>query len=541
MGKIAPNPRQRNKAIAFDYDFIRAQAVDTCLYCLNDQQVAAIQTMLEYLGWKTRWFSLIDTAIDADWIKAFEAELEVSFMADVCTEITDKLNHIETQITELETDLDVSQAAQDVAIGAVATEVTALSAAVALLSTAIAGIATIVTSTQGTVNEMSDDVDNVETIVTASATEITETGTDVDNIELLTIKNKGNITNIYNQNTLITITLAVPNQTYVADTTDNSSTATIARYNAFCTAIVQWIYAEIYAVMSALNANPTDLATLALQMNATSLSLEELLSTGTPYTVAQVYAAVSDTSAVNDVACAMITALTALKPSQETFATALTAYTPPAYPDHRAILRDTLQISLTFIDAFTVFASIYQDAYATTLAAAPTTYVCAPCGTINPGCGYQTWDFTIGQKSPWTFNRGIYVPGQGLVGVQVPGDAGYAFEANLVFPGGCKPTATTYIHFYLAGLASGVNNSFYYETYAMVSGVETLQEYAFYISQYPGPYITSKEWTFGPLVNYKTLSRIRMVSNTYFNTPSGGNWVTPTYSALRKVVFNAVP
>jgi hypothetical protein len=542
----------RGKIIALNYDAYNDLPGDTCLYCLTDRQQMILLALVEFVGWKTRWYSPSGATILKDTVEGYQADLAAALMTDRCEEIITKLDAIKDELDAIQntvddtggtvTDLFLGQAAQDVTIAGIVADLTTLSVAVGVGFGAVAGIATIVTSIQGTVNEMSDDVDNIETIVTASATEITETGADVDNIELLQLKMKNQTSTIIN-NTVINLGLTLPNQTFTSDSIDKTAMQTFARYNALCSAIVSWVLLEGYALLDALAAGPSSLATLRAIIDADVFFYSYILTPGAPaFSETTILAAFVDSAAVDDVACALINYLANLAPTYANFAAAMDAYTPPALPDSRAVIHDALAVALDGLDAWTAFAPILESAYQQELALNPTSFNCLTCGPASP-CGHQIWDFTVGEKGSWIFNRGIYVPGQGLVGVPVPGDTGYAFEANLYFPGGCLPTTTTYLHFSMAGLPQNQNGSFFLETYKLVAGVETLVQYVFYISSnaFPAPIVTSAEWSFGPLVNYQTLSRIRIVSNTFFNTPNGGNWIVPTYSALQKVEFNSTP
>jgi len=472
---------QRGKIIAMNYDAYNALPGDTCLYCLTDKQQMILIALLEQLGWRTRWYSPSGAAIDQDIFEGYRGDLAAALMSDVCSDIMtkldtiiDKVNHVETMITTLETDLDASQLAQDVAIAGVLSEIT-LTVEPALIGIAatLAGIALQTTSIQGTVNEMSDDVDNIETVTTDPIDGLVEVSADVDAIELRVNKMQGQVTNITN-NTIITLNIGIPDQTFSSDSGDTTLTENYARYNALCSAIVNWIYAEGYAVMSALNAPATDLSTIAAYIDAWANSLQYSM-TGFlgSYIIADVYAALNDTTAVNDLACVMIGNLANLAPTSYSFTAALNGYTPPAYPDHHKILYDTLVIAINDLNGWQTLASILEPAYQDALAANPTSFDCPPCGAVSAFCGIpQTWDFTLGNKLPWLFQRGILQPGVGLVGQQIPGDLQFGLDMSIYFATPCTSIATHNIEIgHAHKVATG--NAWTAEFYYLLAGVET--------------------------------------------------------------------
>lgn len=103
MGDITESAKGSNaKAIRLNYDYIRDQSADKCLFCLSKQQVMALIASIEPLSWKTRWYSLIGTAIDTDWIDSFYAQLENELMTDHCDLATD-ITNILTEITNINT------------------------------------------------------------------------------------------------------------------------------------------------------------------------------------------------------------------------------------------------------------------------------------------------------------------------------------------------------------------------------------------------------------------------------------------------------
>lgn len=57
------------KAVTWDQDWIKSFSEDAyCTYNLNEQEVQALLTTLEIMGWRTRWYSPTNQPIDIQWI-----------------------------------------------------------------------------------------------------------------------------------------------------------------------------------------------------------------------------------------------------------------------------------------------------------------------------------------------------------------------------------------------------------------------------------------------------------------------------------------
>ena len=486
------------KTVQINYDEIIAQADETCLFCLTRAQQMAIIAILEPLGWTKRWYSPTGVAITKDFVEDFLAQAEARIMTDVCQDILDKLNTIETKINNLQTDLDISQAGQDVALAGILSELTGIvEPSIAGLAAAIAGVSLQVSGVQGT----SDEIDE-----------------DVDNIELLVQKMKNSVTNIVN-NTIINIGFNLPDQTFTSDSTDVTLMQTYARYNALCEAIVQWIIAEGYAMMDILGATPTDLATLAASLEAYSLSFAYVMTPGAqPYDITTLLGAFSDSSAVNDVACAMINQLANLPADYGNFASALAAYTPPALPDARHVIYDTLLITFFDLNSFETFQGILKQSYDVALAAAPTAFNCPACGTFTGFCGIpQSWDFTIMQKTPWLIQRGIMTAGSGIVGEQIPGDLSFGIDISISFDPPC--TAINNHHCNIShAMQSAGGNAWTVEFYYMVAGIETLYSQSNFSQTTNWPTVEVGTLTLNNPPGGVTvgISRIRFYANTAY-------------------------
>lgn len=402
--------RKAGKINVMDYDAMLDLPDDTCLYCLSARDVQIILSQMEYVGWKTRYFSAIGTPVSQDTIDGWQVSIQGALMSDVCAqifaklqEIRDEETHIHDAIENLGTEISIEHAAQDVALGAIATDVTGISAALALLSTAVAGIAALVTTINGTVNTINANTDTLESSMSDALA-------DLNTLLLLVQKIKGGTVIINNTVNVIVQTLI----TFSSSTEDTTSTEQYARYNALCSAVVNWMYSECYVVLEALTAPAPDLATIRGVLDAYALSMLYVLTPNVPpYTVSTIYAAFSDTSAVNDVACAIITNLANLAVDQVNFAAALASYTPPALPDARKVIFDTLQLALADFDAYQTFVSILPTAYQSELALVPTSYNCPPC---TPGLTVpKTWDFkSTGAKDIWLIIEGQMVAFDGI-------------------------------------------------------------------------------------------------------------------------------
>ncbi len=83
-----------NRAIAQDYDYLIANPLSTeeCMYCLSWAQVKSVIATLDYLGWKTRWYSDSETPIDLDKIEAFRDDLSRRLAMSCCGQSTPVLS-----------------------------------------------------------------------------------------------------------------------------------------------------------------------------------------------------------------------------------------------------------------------------------------------------------------------------------------------------------------------------------------------------------------------------------------------------------------
>lgn len=373
----AIEPKGNWKATTLDYDFVRSLSADRCLYCLSKQQAQILQNALTLYRYATRWYSPSDDTLDTDWIERTIDQVLGELMTDHCD--------IDTILTEIQ-----------------------------------------------------NDITTINTNITTINTNLTVVNNNLTEIQ---IENKTIITN----NTTINVALTLPSNTFTSDATDYTYTDIYVRYNAFCLAVLDWIYEVCYALIRA-NDPGYSLSGIVGQMNAYAQTLVNnafavLLGTVPGFiTIADMEAAWSDTAAVNDVACAMITALQNQQATYASFKNALLTYTPPAYPDNRYILKQMIAQELFYQNAFPFFVTVLQQATAYEKTLNPTAFVCSACAVLpDYGCVIPyTWDLSAGAKNPWLIRRGVYQPGVGIVGTTVPGDTNTAVEMYLQFPTPCS-------------------------------------------------------------------------------------------------------
>lgn len=483
MGGLNDNPKGHYRLIQADYDLVRAQSTNTCLYCLSFQQVAFLLAILPPGAWKTRWFSLIGTPIEQDWLDAFISNLETELMTDHCdidtllTQIKNDTGHIRTVTDEIKLKTDLieagvealiaSGAAQDVAIAAIAADLTTLSIAVAGIAVVDAGIAAAVAGVAGTVNEISDDVDNIEIIVADPVDGVAEISADVDAIEV-------GVAEIQAQGAGTTIIFNTINfYSFIGNQNDTTAEQMYARYNALCAGILDWIYSEAFIIQQQLGASEAQLSAIdGLITLAINGHIPGVVFHGqTAYSISEMQTAILDGVAVDAVACYMITYLAQLPMTFESFSGALTAFSPSNF--NETVLRDVLAAALVYNDAFAAFVSNMQAEFEVALAANPTDFICAPCAPSGFCSVPYLWDLTALQTVPWTIHRGILVQGDGVTGEQIPGDLNFGADIRIVFPTPCTAILTHKLGFDHAMLSPG-GNAWTLEWYYDNSGVLTL-------------------------------------------------------------------
>lgn len=84
MNKRKP-PVQSYKALLWDYDFLLSRSDDECCYSLSDREVQILLTLVDYVGWRTR-YQPTDTTIDPETISKWQGNLARELMSGCCGE-----------------------------------------------------------------------------------------------------------------------------------------------------------------------------------------------------------------------------------------------------------------------------------------------------------------------------------------------------------------------------------------------------------------------------------------------------------------------
>jgi len=86
MTEYLINQRRNWKAETFPYDYFIPDETQECQYCLTQKQAEILRGIIEPLGWKTRWWSNIDTPINTDEIQAFRDDIIRRLMMSCCAD-----------------------------------------------------------------------------------------------------------------------------------------------------------------------------------------------------------------------------------------------------------------------------------------------------------------------------------------------------------------------------------------------------------------------------------------------------------------------
>jgi len=78
-------PVQSYKALLWDYDFLLSRSDDECCYSLSDREVQILLTLVDYVGWRTR-YQPTDTTIDPETISKWQGNLARELMSGCCGE-----------------------------------------------------------------------------------------------------------------------------------------------------------------------------------------------------------------------------------------------------------------------------------------------------------------------------------------------------------------------------------------------------------------------------------------------------------------------
>lgn len=78
-----PNPRQTYKAELMDYEWLLSLNGGGCMYCLSQREVQLILSMVDYIGWQSRYLATTD-GVDKEVIEGWKAGLVEKLMNDCC-------------------------------------------------------------------------------------------------------------------------------------------------------------------------------------------------------------------------------------------------------------------------------------------------------------------------------------------------------------------------------------------------------------------------------------------------------------------------
>ena len=77
------NRKNEIKMIQWDYDHITSLSDQTqCPYYLTEQEVSALITFIDFMGWRTRWYSNVDSPISQEFIDNLRDNLSFKLLAD---------------------------------------------------------------------------------------------------------------------------------------------------------------------------------------------------------------------------------------------------------------------------------------------------------------------------------------------------------------------------------------------------------------------------------------------------------------------------
>jgi len=421
-----------------------------------------------------------------------KGQLAADIMSDKCTEIiemlttlTDKTTSIETkvdtanskldnvltEITEFRVDETTDDLAKDVALLAIATDLAALSAAVALDSTAIAGIALLLTSTSGEVHDVHLVVDGIFDAVSAI-----DCSTPVVNLQIV---------NNYGDNIQIGIVLPaltapsdqIPDKTWTIKSGETEMTAQYARWCALVRVSQKWVDSTLYRVIYQIDSGSTSLASLWGDLAAIGGYLVGTIFAASifspPPSITDLETAAADSAARFTVACDLARALSETGVDFDSWLAAINTLSYTAATDEdliASLLQSIAGADIVLKSNYAAWLSGLPEAFQNIYATLPTSYDCGGCFPFDLGVD-QVWHLTVGQKLPWLITRGLYVPGTGIVGTEIPGDGsnvGCEFWISFPAPGVAFDT----IKFHGLIQASGGNKAFV-ETWRFIAGVET--------------------------------------------------------------------
>lgn len=482
MGDLDASGKGTNfKRVLLNYDAIRAESADRCLFCLNRQQQMALIAILEPLSWKTRWYSPTNATIDTDWLSDFVAQLEAELMTDHC-DIQTAIDNINTTITNINTNIT-------------------------------------------TINTEITTINNSLTVIENNVTNI-----DIE------------VKNVITQNTNINIVNVITTfVSFSSNTMDTGSTEMYARYNALCAGLNDWCYTQAYRIAAANGVSGAGLALIVAGLSVGVNLLEGLVHSDNPgaYSATDLENAFTSAADMDAVICHMVTYLALLPVTFDNFKNALSTFSPAnAYQTTISI---SLQAALAYYDAYTAFVMNQQSEFEIALAANPTDFNCLSCGVAGWCAVPQTWDLTALNLLPWVIDRGVLTAGKGIVGQSIPGDASnYGWDVSIYFPNGCAALNSKGFIFTQAHLPSGaIGNAHTIEFWDMPIGGGTPAKYnSSNIGPSPLTWPTAtadaRRGIPAPVAG-RILYRIRLYTNTAYYANATSSPVTASY--LTKLQF----
>jgi len=494
VAKTGGHPQKGNKGIVLDYDKILSVTGDDGLFCLSQRQQMILVATLEYLGWTSRWFSDVGTAISQDTIDGIQGDLGYALMTDRCTEIITKLDTLQTDLTALTV----------------------------------------------TVDEMEEDVDHIETIVTEIDTDADEILSAIAAIDTSTTVNifDFSIVSNYQDNLQLQIVLAclaappvgLPDKIW-ANKNDGTTQSYFAAYCTLAVISKRWLRTCMYRFIylsdpanSSLAAIYTDLVNAGGYFTGTIFDVLDF--TGSVPTVTQAVTAVNDATAVDTVTCDLAAALAnrSLDFAGWQSAVASLTYTAGTNTYYIAFILQAAAFLDNVLQAnYASFITAYLPEYAVQFALNPTSACCAPAF-----CGAHQWNFVNLDLLPIVINRGKLVSGVGIVGVATDFDPNSTgTDISIYFPTSCAYVNASFrIKYGMFSFPTNVNNTkTFWEAYEMIAGVETL---------YASNYILNSSWpptavpAPGIILAFQTVngvghvtSRVRLCSNTPYYGHAG--------------------
>lgn len=78
------DPKATYKALLLDYDWLLSLSDEECSYCLTEREAQIMLSMVEYVGWKTRYIRQLPSTVDQDVINQWAGNLARKLMSGCC-------------------------------------------------------------------------------------------------------------------------------------------------------------------------------------------------------------------------------------------------------------------------------------------------------------------------------------------------------------------------------------------------------------------------------------------------------------------------